>query len=72
MAPAVKSVWLSFCRQFYSLFLAFLIMIGCVKEQRTKRGGVVYLDTELLYMFSASGSQAGRHTAFQLFRPLSH
>lgn len=40
-------------------------MIGCVREQRTKGGRVVYLDTNLLYMFSASGNQTRSHSAPQ-------
>lgn len=46
----------------HSVFFALPSLIGCVAEQPTKRGGVVCLDTKLLYMFIASGSQAGRQT----------
>lgn len=52
-----------------SVFFALLSVIGCVKEKRTKRGGVVCLDTEILYMFNASGNQADSISAFHC---LSH
>lgn len=49
-------------------FLSLSLVIGCIREQRKKGGSAVYLDTNLLYTLSASGNQAGRHTAILFLR----